>query len=159
MKVRRRAGQRGQSLVEFALIAPAFFIFLFGAMEASLFINAQATLDDATREGARVGAICGSYHGAQIYFGGNGYTSCALATISTVQGSMGILPVILPDTNPAVAICDQSTGCAGAYAGAPAGDTIQVTAVYHYTYYVAHVLGLQNPAVDLTSTVRVVSQQ
>jgi len=128
-------------------------------MEAALFVNAQSTLDNATREGARVAAICGSFQGAQISFNGTGYTNCTVATFGTVQSNMGILPVTLPDTNPAVSICDETSGCAGAYTGAPAGDVVEVKGVYHYTYYIAHIMGFTNPSVDLQSTARVVSQQ
>ena len=53
----RRA--RGQSLAEFALIAPLFFLLLFGIIEAGRFIYYYETLSNATREGARFAIVNG----------------------------------------------------------------------------------------------------
>lgn len=60
----RRAGRpsrsRGQALVEFALVAPIFFLLLFGIIEAGRFILYYQTLNNATREGARYAIVHGS---------------------------------------------------------------------------------------------------
>ncbi len=55
--MRNRAG--GQALVEFALIAPLFFLLLFGIIEAGRFIFYYETLNNATREGARYAIVNG----------------------------------------------------------------------------------------------------
>ena len=55
-----RARPRGQSLVEFALVAPLFFVFLFGIIEAGRFIYFYETLNHATREGARYAIVNGA---------------------------------------------------------------------------------------------------
>jgi hypothetical protein len=55
--MRRRQG--GQSLTEFALVAPLFFLLLFAIIEAGRFIYYYETLSNATREGARYAIVNG----------------------------------------------------------------------------------------------------
>jgi len=52
--------RRGQALVEFALVAPMFFLLLFGIIEAGRFIFYYETLNNATREGARYAIVNGA---------------------------------------------------------------------------------------------------
>jgi TadE-like protein len=52
----RRAGARGQSLVEFSVSVPVFVMLLFGMLEFGFAFNHNLTLEYATREGARTGA-------------------------------------------------------------------------------------------------------
>jgi hypothetical protein len=51
----------GQALTEFALVAPLFFLFLFGIIEAGRFIFYYETLSNATREGARYAIVNGEH--------------------------------------------------------------------------------------------------
>ena len=53
----RRRGRRGQALVEFALVAPLLLLLLFAIISLGLYINAQVTLQQAARIGARDAAI------------------------------------------------------------------------------------------------------
>lgn len=57
---RGRRRTRGQALVEFSLVAPMFFILLFGIIEAGRFIFYYETLSHATREGARYAIVNGA---------------------------------------------------------------------------------------------------
>lgn len=50
----------GQALVEFAIVAPIFFLLLFGIIEGGRFILYYQTLNNATREGARYAIVHGS---------------------------------------------------------------------------------------------------
>jgi hypothetical protein len=52
----RRSGQRGQSLVEFAVLLPVLTMMLLGMLEFGTAFNHQLTLGYAVREGARIGA-------------------------------------------------------------------------------------------------------
>jgi hypothetical protein len=52
--VRRSGRERGQALVEFAVLVPAFLIILLSLLEFGLVFNQYLTLEYATREGARV---------------------------------------------------------------------------------------------------------
>jgi hypothetical protein len=51
---------RGQTLVEFAIVAPLFFLVLFGIVEAGRFMLYYETLNNATREGARYAIVNGA---------------------------------------------------------------------------------------------------
>ena len=53
----RGRGERGQSLVEFALLLPIFLILLFAIVDFGLGLNAWITITNSAREGARVGAV------------------------------------------------------------------------------------------------------
>lgn len=52
----RRKLSRGQSLVEFSVLVPAFMLLLFGMLEFGFVFTHNLTLEYATREGARTGA-------------------------------------------------------------------------------------------------------
>lgn len=51
---------RGQALVEFAMVAPLFFMLLFGIVEVGRFIFYYEVLNNATREGARYAIVNGA---------------------------------------------------------------------------------------------------
>lgn len=55
----RRVRSQGQALAEFALVAPVFFLLLFGIIEGGRFILYYETLNNATREGARYAIVHG----------------------------------------------------------------------------------------------------
>lgn len=49
--------EKGQSLVEFALIIPVVLLILLGILEFGMMLNSYLTISNASREGARQGAI------------------------------------------------------------------------------------------------------
>jgi len=51
----RRHNERGQTLAEFALIAPILVILIFGFVDVARLYNAWVTVQGAAREGARYG--------------------------------------------------------------------------------------------------------
>ncbi len=51
---RGRAARRGVATVEFALVAPVFFMIVIGVIEVGRAVNVQQLLTNASREGARV---------------------------------------------------------------------------------------------------------
>lgn len=57
----RREGQRSQSMVEFALIAPILFLIIFGVLDFGRGLYYYITLQQAANEGARV-AVRASYY-------------------------------------------------------------------------------------------------
>jgi Flp pilus assembly protein TadG len=63
--VRPKRRSRGQALAEFALIAPLFFLILFGIIEAGRYIYYYEVLNNATREGARYAIV----HSGQTFIG------------------------------------------------------------------------------------------
>lgn len=54
---RRRDGERGQSLVEFALIIPIFLLVMMGLFDLGRAVFYQSTLANATREAARLAIV------------------------------------------------------------------------------------------------------
>ncbi len=52
---RRAHGQRGQALLEFALVAMAFFLVVFGIIDFTRFFQSWVTVQHAAREAARYG--------------------------------------------------------------------------------------------------------
>jgi len=55
--IRAYGSSRGQALVEFALIAPVFFLLLFGIVDFGMAMDHRITLQHAVREGARYAAV------------------------------------------------------------------------------------------------------
>lgn len=53
------AAQRGQSLVEFALVFPMVILFLFAIVDFGIALDRRITLQHAIREGARYAAVHG----------------------------------------------------------------------------------------------------
>jgi Flp pilus assembly protein TadG len=53
-----RSADRGAVAVEFALILPILIVLVFGIIDFGRAFNAQVTLSQAAREGARVAALC-----------------------------------------------------------------------------------------------------
>lgn len=153
--------------MEFALIAPAFFVVLFMIVEAALFINAQVTIDNATREAARVAALCGSSRAAAVTYNGVLYQGqpgpCRAAVEDQVFRHLGFLtPSTVAPVNPTVKVCSPppTTGpCSAAYSGASQGSVIQVDVTYEYSYWFHPLLGESSPKTNLSSRARVVSQQ
>jgi hypothetical protein len=54
---RRLRGERGASLVEFAIVLPLFILFVFGVIEFGLTFNNYISLRQGVREAAREGAV------------------------------------------------------------------------------------------------------
>lgn len=54
---KKLADERGQAIVEFALVLPVFILLLFGVIEFGLLFNAQLTLENNARECARYASI------------------------------------------------------------------------------------------------------
>jgi Flp pilus assembly protein TadG len=50
-------GRRGAAVVEFAVVAPVFFLLVFGMIEYGRMVMVQQILTNAAREGARVGIL------------------------------------------------------------------------------------------------------
>lgn len=57
---RRRQPDRGAAAVEFALVMPLLLLVVFGLIDFGRMLNAQITLTEAAREGARANALSSS---------------------------------------------------------------------------------------------------
>jgi Flp pilus assembly protein TadG len=52
--------EKGQSLVEFAILLPLLLLLLMGILEFGIMLNSYLTINNAAREGARLGIVSGS---------------------------------------------------------------------------------------------------
>lgn len=55
--MKKRKNEKGQSIVEFALVIPLLLIFVMAIIEFGFMFNAYLTISSASREGARLGAL------------------------------------------------------------------------------------------------------
>lgn len=61
---RRRSGEAGQTLVEFAMVMPMLLLLFMGVLEFSLALNASLAVNRASQHGAHVAASAGNIAGA-----------------------------------------------------------------------------------------------
>ena len=80
--------QRGVAAVEFAIVAPVFFILLMGMMEMGRALMVQQVLTNASREAART-AIVGTASGSSV--------TTAAVTYATNAKVNGVTAVVSPD--------------------------------------------------------------
>lgn len=83
--VRRRPrlhNRHGAAVVEFALVAPLFFLLIFGMIEYGRMVMVQQILTNAAREGARVGVLDGSTE-TKVTTAVNNYLTAAGITNAT----------------------------------------------------------------------------
>ncbi len=57
---REKKGEKGQALVEFALLVPIFLILLFAIVDFGMGFHSWITVTNSAREGARLGAVQGT---------------------------------------------------------------------------------------------------
>ena len=99
--------ERGQSLVEFALIIPIFIILVFGIIDFGMGLRAYITVTQATREGARYAAVgnpAGTFtSGGSGQCNGTTTTSTVGKVCSTLNGmnltNVQTVTVTYPDGN------------------------------------------------------------
>ncbi len=107
-----RRNRRGTAAVEFALVAPVFFLLVFGMIEFGRMVMVQQVLTNASREGARVGVL-------------DGTTADAISdTVENYLVSANITAGVATIEPTAI---DDETGADKAYADADYGDGIEVT--------------------------------
>jgi hypothetical protein len=134
---RPRRGQRGQSLVEFALVIPVFLLILFAIFDFGFLAFARLTLINATREGTRWAVVqADNITGIQTQLNAAGGPVRGNAG-GLVQNDLTIqTPVCIPA--PLKPACDFSPGGAR---DAESGDSIRVTTNYTYHSFFARFLG------------------
>lgn len=117
--LRRGRASRGQSLVEFVLIFPILIILVFGVIDFSMGIRSYVSLTNATREGARYGAV-GNPLGSSI-------TTCVGQPNTTVSGRVCTVSEGLhKDQMTVTPECDPSC---------EPGNSLHVAATYQYDFF------------------------
>jgi len=105
-----RRQRRGAAAVEFAVVAPVFFLLIFGMIEYGRMVMVQQVLTNASREGARVGVVDPPTGQASL--------SQVTSTVNTYLTSAGIsgatiTAYISQDSGSTWAVADPSTATYG----------------------------------------------
>lgn len=109
MRKQSRDGSRGQALTEVALVAPIFFLMVFGTIDIGRVVWANDVVASAAREGARYASVHAGY--------GNLTTP---ATTDEIR-AQALNYVIAAGASPSVTVCfasaatlaNQGAGCSG----------------------------------------------
>lgn len=120
LKYARRASQRGNAAIEFAIVFPVFFLVLYAIVTYSMVFLAQQSLTAAAAEGARAALVW-----QDAASPGAALTARAGQACSRASNVVGWLPVAATCTN---TVSAAPTGCANN----PAMDCIEVTLTYAY---------------------------
>lgn len=120
---RRRNRERGQSLVEFAIIVPTLLILVFGIIDFGLALRSYITVTQATREGARYASV-GNAAGT---FTSGGSGDCNGSTTTTAVGK------VCTAMN-GLSLSDITSVSVTYPNGKVSGQSVRVQASYRYEY-------------------------
>jgi Flp pilus assembly protein TadG len=140
----RRSRTRGQSLVEFALVIPVFFLLLAGVLDFGFMLYSRMTIINAAREGARVAAQTADRT-----------TIPAIVPAKVTSVSTGLV-TSSPDmqvTVSCVAIATPGSCSFSTTTSSTAGDAIRVSVSYRYHTFFPLLFGA---VIDLGSSVQMV---
>jgi Flp pilus assembly protein TadG len=118
---KRRTAERGNSLVETALVLPVLLVLFLGIVEVAFLLFAHVQVANATREGARLGSLCRLH------------ANCDTLTDvvkTTVLGEAQFLNMTDADSGGNTAVVVQPSSLAIAPA---IGDPITVTVTYNHS--------------------------
>ena len=118
---KRRTAERGNSLVETALVLPVLLVLFLGIVEVAFLLFAHVQVANATREGARLGSLCRLH------------ANCDTLTDvvkTTVLGEAQFLNMTDADSGGNTSVVVQPSSLAIAPA---IGDPITVTVTYNYS--------------------------
>jgi Flp pilus assembly protein TadG len=139
MSRRVRGRDRGQALVEFALVIPIFFLMLAAVFDISLALYAQMTVANAAQEAARVAAV-----------DPDPTTIFAVAQARAKAVATGLVAANLTVGSPAcVAIVSTSACDFSTIGGSQRGDAVRITLSYGYRPIFPFLLGA---TINLTAT-------
>lgn len=131
--------QKGVAAVEFAIIAPLFFMLVFGIIEFSLALFDKAIITNASREGARAGIVYNFPNpitDAQITTAVNNYINNHLISLGGGGTGPKAVNITRTGTNP--------------------GDQLTVTVTYTYQFLILpnFVANLVNPNITASTVMR-----
>jgi Flp pilus assembly protein TadG len=128
----KRRRSRGQSLVEFALVAPLFLMMFFGVIELGRLVWTHHELTNGTREGARLAMVRGSE------------STSPLTSTSEIKDRI---------LNTTVGLSSGSLTVSATGLGGDPGTSVSVTSTYSYDVLVGIIPGLGDMTISRTSTV------
>lgn len=140
MQSHRRDTERGQAMTEFALIAPLFFLILFGIIQLGFLLGGQNGLTNAAREAARY---------ASTLPAPDKFVACTdpVNNASTVQTRLTTvnlpqyIPGFITGNVVSAAACSGAAGTGVAYCYRPNGDgtfsvRVRVSVVYRHPLFI-----------------------
>jgi Flp pilus assembly protein TadG len=144
---RRRHDEKGATAVEFALLAPLFFMLLFGIISFGLVFAQQLGLSNGARQGARTGVVKGTTC-AQIYADARD----AAGTIGMSGSSVSVSITRGATQAAATSPCSGSlaTSTTQPCAGSAAGDSIYVKTSYTSQLIIPPVIFKSSYPIDST---------
>ncbi|HVS42282.1 MAG TPA: TadE/TadG family type IV pilus assembly protein, partial [Candidatus Dormibacteraeota bacterium] len=79
----QRRRERAVGMVEFALVAPLFFVLLFGLIVGAIVSMNVVQLNNVVRDGARIAGLCGSGADSSVTIPENpsGFQTCSTANV------------------------------------------------------------------------------
>ena len=158
MRRRGREGSRGQALTEVAMVAPLFFLMVFGTIDIGRVVWANDAVANAAREGARYASV----HAGSVNPDFGGLTT--LATKDEIKAHT-LNYVIAAGVNPSVTVCfasaatlaNQAAGCSGDVSetdvGFERGNLVKVGVTSHVPVILGSFFGAGNWTVTGESTV------
>jgi Flp pilus assembly protein TadG len=141
---RRRSRTRGQALVEFALVLPAFLLVLSGILDFGFLLYSRMTVINAAREGAR-----------QAIIASDPTTIPSVAKGKVLSMSTGLVVGNIGINTACVAIATPGSCSFATSSSSQAGDAVSVGVVYTYHTFFPLLFG---QTVDLGSTVQMVRE-
>ncbi len=138
---RRRSGDRGQGLTEFAIVIPVFLLVMFAIFDFGFMLYSRLTVANATREAARA-AVMVAYRPSIDDVVDSTVKSVSFALNTSLQ-TMKIEAECFPRGS-----CDFD-----APANSEPGDSVQVTVTYTYQTFFPLLFGA---TMDMSSTVQMV---
>jgi hypothetical protein len=118
---RRRGGERGAALVEFAIIAPLLFGLIIGVFSGGLSMSRKNSMTNAVREGSRLGATL-AQDGGWADAVRDRVIDLAAGDLTPSQVCVSLVEA--PSTVVRASSCDPMVGSAPAITGIAAGDCV-----------------------------------
>ncbi len=126
--MKTKTGQKGTTVVEFALVAPLLFVLMFGIFEFGLLLFDKAVITNASREGARAGIV---FDTANLRGTDNKVVYSAVDTEvkRVVNEYFSSVPLISPGSTSTHSVNT-------AISGDDPGDTLTVTVTYPFRHLI-----------------------
>jgi len=141
---RRRPRTRGQALVEFALVLPAFLLVLSGILDFGFLLYSRMTVISAAREGAR-----------QAIIASDPTTIPGVAQGKVLSMSTGLVVGNIGVKTACVAIATSGSCSFASATSSQAGDAVKVNVNYSYHTFFPLLFG---QTIDLGSSVQMVRE-
>ena len=97
-QAQRKASRSGVAAVEFALVAPVFFLFVFSLIELGRMMMIQQSLTNAAREGCRTAVLASTINCSDVEAAVRDYLQSVISHASDVDEVRVTVPASLTNT-------------------------------------------------------------